>query len=390
MNALVIAPTPYFSDRGCHIRIIEEITALVDAGHTPVVYTYHLGRDEGPVQIYRTVRVPWYTKTAAGPSLHKLYVDLLLLWKILRTAKKHNFDIIHAHLHEGAWIGWFIKHWLRIPLILDAQGSLVGELRSHAFFKVPGLRTVFTFIEGWIVRRADHIFTSSQAAYQFIGEYFPEVKPKLSMLGDAVSVPSFSTVSDDAVTKIASELDIDQTKPVVMYTGGLSKIKGIDLLLDAIPKVLESAPDTQFVIIGYPDIDRCKAIVKNLNVHNAVRFPGRVNYFDLPTYLRLADIAIDPKPSGAGEASGKLLNYMAAGLPVVAFDSVNARDMLADCGSLVSDEHSPALANSIVELLNDTAKAEMLGKKALQRIATEYSWQERIKHASTIYEQLTK
>ncbi|GAH30553.1 unnamed protein product [marine sediment metagenome] len=44
-NILVIAPTPFFADRGCHIRILEEIRALQKLGNKVTLYTYGLGRD---------------------------------------------------------------------------------------------------------------------------------------------------------------------------------------------------------------------------------------------------------------------------------------------------------------------------------------------------------
>lgn len=389
MNVLVIAPTPYFSDRGCHIRILEQITALKKAGHNPVLYTYHLGRNEGDVKIYRSPNIPWYNKTSAGPSWHKLYIDILLLFTILRTAKRQSFDIIHAHLHEGAWIGKWLKHWLKIPLILDAQGSLVGEMNGHSFFRVPGLKKLFWWFESSIIRKSDHIFTSSQAAFKFISDNFPTSKAKLSMLGDAVSIQSFEVVQENEISALASSIGIQKDNPIVMYTGGLSKIKGIDLLLQAIPHVLTKYKNAQFVIVGYPEIERCKTIAADLGVTQAVHFVGRVNYFKLPLYLRLADIAVDPKPAGAGEASGKLLNYMAAGLPTVAFDSLNTQDMMADCGHLVQDESSTALADGINYLLDNPELSNQLGVKAKKRIIENFSWDARIKDAIKIYEQLS-
>lgn len=388
MNILVIAPTPYFSDRGCHIRILEEITALQKAGHTPVLYTYHLGRDVGDVTTYRTPTLPWYKKTAAGPSWHKVYIDVLLLWKILRTARAHSFDIIHAHLHEGAWIGWWAKLWLRKPLILDAQGSLVGESDTYNFFRIPGVKKLFWWIERFIVNRADYTFASSQATYDFIAEHFPNARTRLTLLGDAVSV--LQPAEADTMAKLYSELAISPKTPVIMYTGGLSKIKGIDLLLHALPDVIKKFPTAVCVIIGYPEIERCKSIVEALGLETRVRFVGQVNYFTLANYLQLATVAVDPKPAGSGEASGKLLNYMAAGLPVVAFDSVNTRAMVGNAGVLAPDETATSLAEAVNSVLDNPSERDVLGKAAAARIKEQFSWDNRITIAIRIYEQLVQ
>ena len=78
LKILMIAPTPYFSDRGCHVRIYEEARALRAIGHDVRIVTYHIGRDMEDISTERIVKIPWYKKLSAGPSWHKLYLDLLL------------------------------------------------------------------------------------------------------------------------------------------------------------------------------------------------------------------------------------------------------------------------------------------------------------------------
>ena len=75
LRVLMIAPTPYFADRGCHVRIYEEARALTKLGHEVCIVTYHLGRDMPGVRVVRTPAVPWYGKLEAGPSWHKPYLD---------------------------------------------------------------------------------------------------------------------------------------------------------------------------------------------------------------------------------------------------------------------------------------------------------------------------
>src|SRR3989344_1259046 len=108
MKILMIAPTPFFSDRGCHIRIYEEIKVLKKLGHEVTLYTYHLGKDIQDFNIKRIKNIKSYKKTEAGPNYKKIYLDYLLLRKIKKEVKKKAYDIIHAHLHEGALIGKII------------------------------------------------------------------------------------------------------------------------------------------------------------------------------------------------------------------------------------------------------------------------------------------
>ncbi len=382
MNILIIAPTPYFSDRGCHIRILSEIEALKKAGHNPVLYTYHLGRNMGNIPTYRSIHIPWYKKTSAGPSWQKPFLDLLLLLKILFTCHQHQFDIIHAHLHEGAWIGYWVKFLLKKPLILDAQGSLTEELERYRFIKRSGwFKQYFTQLERKILQRADHVFTSSPALLTKFSHDFPDLKDKLSVLPDAVAQSAFDFANNTS-TELASLLNLDITKPVVIYTGSLLPAKGIHYLLEAIPMVLKTHPSTQFILIGYPAL-------KHQPLSDQVKLIGKIDYTTLFHYLALADIAVDPKPSTTSESSGKLLNYMAAGLAVIAFANTNTQAVLNGTGLLVTNETSDGLARGITSLLDDVALTEHFGKTAQARVREHYSWEQIIQHAITTYAKLS-
>src|ERR1035437_2730107 len=147
----MIAPTPYFSDRGCHVRIYEEARALTKLGHEVCIVTYHLGRDMPGVRVVRTPKIPWYNKLEAGPSWHKPYLDILLLCKSIIEIRSFRPHLIHAHLHEGALIGSVLKSLFDIPLLFDYQGSLSGESLNHGFYRETSfLMKLFKGLERFI------------------------------------------------------------------------------------------------------------------------------------------------------------------------------------------------------------------------------------------------
>ena len=79
MRVLMVAPTPFFGDRGCHIRILEEVRALRGLGVETLVATYAVGRDLPRSATVRTPRVPWVRTLPVGFSPHRPYLDALLL-----------------------------------------------------------------------------------------------------------------------------------------------------------------------------------------------------------------------------------------------------------------------------------------------------------------------
>jgi glycosyltransferase involved in cell wall biosynthesis len=371
---LVIAPTPFFSDRGCHVHIAEQIWALQQKGLAIKVATYGLGRNIAGVATARTPRFPWYKKTGPGPSWHKFYLDIFLLLKAWGIARRWRPDVIHAHLHEGALIGWLIRRWYKLPLIFDCQGSLTGELLAHNFpLAKPRLaRAAWHALEKWIDRQADHILAQSSNMFRELTQEFGVAEQKISMVYDGVNVTVFAPGKQDHA--LLKQLKISENDLVITFLGVLTPYQGVDDLLAAFPKILERVPQAVLLVMGYPNVKKYKALAEKLSISHAVRFTGRVPYEQAAQYLALGDIAVSPKRSQT-EANGKIYNYMAAGLPTVAFDTVVNRDILGDLGmyvGIIGDRDG--LAQAIVSLLKNKTKREQLAQSVRRQAVAKYSW----------------
>src|SRR3990172_10108705 len=103
----MVAPTPFFSDRGCHVRIYEEAMELTRRGVDVTFCAYGGGFDVPGLNIKRSHSLKAYGANSIGPSFHKFHYDAGLLIVTLIEAIKNKPDIIHGHLHEGCLIGKF-------------------------------------------------------------------------------------------------------------------------------------------------------------------------------------------------------------------------------------------------------------------------------------------
>ncbi|MFN2283952.1 MAG: glycosyltransferase, partial [Anaerolineae bacterium] len=161
-RVLMIAPTSFFLDYGCHIRILEEARALLAQGLQVRIVTYYLGRDLPDLDIVRSAPTPWHSDYEVGSSRHKIAFDVLLSWKALWTALRWRPDIVHGHLHEGALIGKVLAKLLRVPLVFDFQGSLTAEMLDHHFLKKDSVAHYWwQRLEERIVEMPDAIITST-------------------------------------------------------------------------------------------------------------------------------------------------------------------------------------------------------------------------------------
>lgn len=388
MKILMIAPTPFFADRGCHVRIMEQARSLINRGHEVLICTYPIGRDVPGLQVRRSPRVPWYNKLSAGPSIHKFYIDPMLAFTTIKAARAWRPDVIHAHLHEGVAIGMWVRHFYKAPLLFDAQGSLTDELKSHGWLKKDGsvVQRLATGIEKKLNNAAVAIVVSQAKTARIFRDSFAVPALKISVLEDGVEAEDFSP--RPAEPGLRAKLGIGPDEQVVAYLGLLTVYQGVDDLLKAAADIIKKRSGVKFLIMGYPNEKRYREMAQTLGIDKHVILTGRVDYLtEAPKYLALADVAVSPKKDGS-EGNGKLFNYMAMALPTVAYDTTVNREILADTGVLTPTGDVQALATAILGLLGDKQRSDSLGKRARERVLSSHSWSERITRLESIYTDL--
>lgn len=382
----MIAPTSLFADYGGHVRILEETLILQKMGHEITICTYHNGEDVEGLTIERTLSIPWRQHYEVGSSRHKMAFDLLLFLKSLTVALRKRPNIIHAHIHEGALIGYPISLLLRIPLIFDLQGSMTSEMIDHHFLNPDGsFHRPVRILEEIIDHLPAAIITSSQHAMNLLCDEFHCDAELIHVIPDCVNAEFFRP-SDDQESKalLRTRLGIPPDRKIVVYLGLLAEWQGTGLLLEGVSRLRQRFFDTHFLIMGFPGVDYYRLRAQQLGIEDHVTFTGKIPYREAPRYLALGDVAVAPKISDT-EGCGKLLNYMAMALPTVAFDTPVSREYLGDYGVYVERGNPLAFAEAIDSLLRDRDQALELGRRLRQRASQIYSWEEAGKRIVDIY-----
>jgi glycosyltransferase involved in cell wall biosynthesis len=159
---------------------------------------------------------------------------------------------------------------------------------------------------------------------------------------------------------------------VVVYLGLLAEYQGISLLLQAAQELVESQGDIHFLIMGHPNVEHYRHLAAGMGLSERVTFTGRIPYGEAHRYLRLGDVAVAPKLS-ATEGSGKLPNYMAMGLPTVAFDTPVSREYLGEWGVYARLADHMSLAQAIASVIENQQRAATLARNLRQRAVQLYS-----------------
>ena len=255
-RVLMVAPTSFFSDYGCSVRILEESRILRRLGHEVTVCTYRNGQDPPGLHVRRTPSIPFREHYEVGSSPHKIGFDLLLFWTVLSAALRQRPDVIHAHMHEGALIGLIIGRLLRLPLVFDFQGSLTSEMTDHKFLDPDSIFFDLLYrLETAIDCHAPLILTSSQNARDLLVGQFGCREERIQTMPDCVDAKAFYPRSDEerpALLERRQQLGIPPDRKIVVYLGLLADYQGTDLLLQAAAHTLAQRDDLHFLISLMP------------------------------------------------------------------------------------------------------------------------------------------
>jgi glycosyltransferase involved in cell wall biosynthesis len=336
MKILTIAATPFFVGRGGHMRILNEAKYIEKLGAIVRLLTYHIGENPAGLDILRIKGPAWYKKTSPGFSWGKIWLDWKLLFLIRREIRNFRPDAIHAHLFEGLVVGYLAKKMAfrgNIPIVFDLQGNLDEEFLSYSRKKSVARKFFVWFSEKTIHWAEKAVVSSENVKLNRKGLIS-------AIIRDGVDLDLFRNpqeLSEEEKRRIKAIKEWKGASKLLAYIGGLSDNKGVGELLKSFSGPDPKNSDWKLLLGGFgEDEEKYKKYIAENGLENSIYFARRVPYFSLPHYLALADAGIDPK-SGSTESSGKIVNLMAAGLPIICFDSEFNRSRLGIKGFYLED-----------------------------------------------------
>jgi glycosyltransferase involved in cell wall biosynthesis len=314
----------------------------------------------------RLVRVPVRQESGKlWTSLNRLVVHLPAILRTLR-APRGKPVILYTKTYSTGFVSILV--------------SRLARCQPHVTFEahVPPSGPFQRFV----LRNADKTVANSRAmAAKLVGEVgLPPHRVLAQHQGvDLELIEQLRLSSEEARTRLRLPLD----KRLVVYTGKIYVgYEEVELVLQA-ARLLEDRRDVEFVLVGgrHDHVERLQDRVRSEERPN-VRFVGFVPPIAVQNYQFAADVLVLYYPSGmplnSYRSPGKLFEYMAAERPIVAVDLPVLREVLGDepAAVLVPPDQPRALANAIVQILDDPARARSLASKAHAQV-TAFTWQQR-------------
>lgn len=370
----MVAACPFPWPRGTPIRIHRIAEALARRGHDVHVLTYHLGQqlDDAPFTTHRIADVPGYTHVAAGPTFTKLVrLDPMLARLVRDVHARVGFDVIHAHHYEGILAASGAR--TRVPIIYDAHTTLAGELPSYRLPLPKGvLRAVGAVLDRQLPKRAAHVIPVSDMLRTRLLEIRAVPDERIDVVANGVEFEQFSAA-----------LPSKGAPDTLIYTGNLSGYQGVDLMLHAFAALRRRRRDVRLLIVTDSPFDGFEQLARDLGVRDAIDVRN-APFTEIPALMAGAHVAINPRVECDGIPQ-KLLNYMAAGRPIVSFDGSAVHLVHEQTGLRVRDRDTGAMADAIERLLVDRELAARIGAAARELVVRERSWDAVAERVEAVY-----
>ena len=363
MRILVIAPQPFYQERGTPIATRLLVEALQSDGHEVDVLTYHIGEDPGlsGVRVFRAPAVPFVRDVPIGFSVRKVLCDLALGWRLLTLTRRHRYDVLHA-VEEAVFLSLLVRGG-RVVYDMDSSlpEQLLGKYRS-----LQRLDGVLRGLERFAVARSDLVLAVCE-----------DLATRVRAYATATPIDVIEDVSllDEGPAGTVEDLraDLPANGALVMYVGNLEHYQGVDLLLEAVAALQPAVPLKVVAIGGNPAaVTAYRARAAALGIGATMTFVGARPLKDLGAYLKQADVLVSPRCSGHNTPM-KLYSYLAAGKAVLATRIRSHTQVLSDECALLVEPTARALADGLDVLLHSPATREQLGLAARRLAMTRYS-----------------
>lgn len=269
------------------------------------------------------------------------------------------FTIFHPfHLVPNAAVSCAKK--FGIPIVIKIDDAV--------YEKSSGLKSIQRKIEKHFSKKslqnATEILVLNEQMKKTVSDFYKISPSKISILPNGIDLSFF-------VSKNVHERKI-------VFSGVMYYHRGLDTLLDAVPKIIEKLPDTKIELFGEgPEMQRLQTIVIGKNISNNVEFKGWIDRKDIPLHLSKASLAIGPlqlTPTTAKSIPVKILEYMGSSLPIVAKRGSVSDDVLRDGENGYFIDGADDLAEKAIKILKDPLLVEKMGKIS-RNIVEQFSWE---------------
>ena len=369
-RVLIVAPQPFYQDRGTPICVRQVIDALLQLDYDVDILTYPVGGGlpGRTARLFRSSNPFRISHVPVGFSFRKLLLDSTLFLHLRRMLRSGEYHAVHA-VEEAAFPAAYWGRKYGVPMIYDMHSSMAEQMSDLPIFRNGLARSAFRRMERWLVEKASRVISSAGLAMR-VRELAPQARVK-----EWEFSAEFPPADEGEVRQLRTELAIEPDQKVVLYSGTFERYQGLNLLLKAVPQVLAEVPDAVFVLVGVDGehaAARIEKIAHEIPGHR-LRLVPRQPREKIPTFFAMAEVLVSPRVYG-GNLPLKVFDYLAAGRPIVATDIPSHRSVLNEDRAILVAPEAPALARAIVRVLRHPEIARQMAEAGKEFATRRLAW----------------
>ena len=358
-------------------RVLKENISLKKASYdVQVVALYDEGQKEfESIQNIPVHRIKLKSRNWSKNKLIQLLKYFEFMYKVIKNYK--NSDIIHCNDLNTLPIGVIIKKFFNknAKIVYDAH-----EYETETFHLKGIEKKIVKIIEKYLIKYADKIITVSDSiANEYVKLYNIE-KPAL-----VLNTPLFKNIEKKDLFR--EKLGIKKDKTIFLYQGGLSKGRGIEVLLDAFKDINDNK--SVIVFMGYGPLE--KVIQEASKKYPNIYFHPAVSPEVLLDYTSSADFGISTIEDGCLSyrycLPNKMFEYLMAEIPVIVSNLYEMRKLVNRYKiGVVAKENSPKGLKEAIKEAMSLDRNELL--ENIKKVKKIYNWEEQEKILLEVYKML--
>jgi glycosyltransferase involved in cell wall biosynthesis len=365
LRVLLLAPQPYFQQRGTPIAVRSLLDVLAKRGYDITVLTYPEGEDTHATgyRIERLRKVPGIARVRPGFSVSKLVLDAAMLGRAVSLYRRFRPDLVHA-VEEAAFIGLAMKRLFGVPYVYDMDSSLAQQMVER-YPRLAIASPVLRRLERAAVRGSVGVLAVCRSLEELAREHAPG---QFIRRIEDVSLVDGGDGADEILTTTTGCND-----PIVLYVGNLEPYQGVQLLLEGFRAMAANRP-AQLVIIGgsTASVREHQQRIQDGALDARIHFLGPRPLSSLGWYLRQADVVASPRTTGTNTPM-KIYSYLDSGTAVLATRLPTHTQVLDDSVACLVEPNPAAVAAGLDRLLSDSALRADLARNAGALVKREFS-----------------
>lgn len=286
--------------------------------------------------------------------------------------KKEKFDIVQAHFRDSSIAGI-------IAAKLAGIKTIIGTRRNQGYWLTPLEMKIQKGLDRWITK----YISNSQSTRQWLNNNEGVDYKRIEVINNGFDLSVFPDDFSATRKQIRISLCIAESAPVVVIVANLRAVKDHVTFLKAAQIVHCHIPTTRFIVVGAgPELEKLEILSADLGIAPVVSFLG-VRH-DIPNVLAACDVGI--LSSVSESFSNAVVEYMAAGLPVITTDVGGARESVDDGvnGYIVPVGDSAKMGEKIIKLLESGRTAEM-GQESRRRSSERFELMRMVDNTELLY-----